>query len=60
MSARPATTPAATARPWRAPTSGEHVCAGCFAAAQFGLHGSWYCRACVPHGYLPRDREPRS
>jgi len=43
---------------WRAPMTGEHVCATCFAAAMYGLHGSWFCRACVPQGFLPRDREP--
>ena len=44
-------------RDWRAPTTGEHVCVTCFAAAGFGLHGSWFCRACVPPGFLPQDRE---
>lgn len=56
----PATAPRRNARSgqdWRAPTPGEHVCATCSAAAGFGLHGSWFCRACVPHGFLPADRE---
>ena len=48
-----APTPSAT---WVAPTSGDHVCVGCRALAVFGLHGSWYCRACVPAGFLPGDR----
>lgn len=41
---------------WRQPTRGEHVCAGCVGAACFGLHGTWYCRRCVPVGFLPSSR----
>lgn len=37
---------------WRAPTAGEHVCAGCVGAAVFGLGETWFCRACVPAGFL--------
>jgi hypothetical protein len=44
---------------WRAPTAGEHVCSGCKGAACFGLGATWFCRACVPAGFLPGDRSAR-
>lgn len=57
---RPAPDTAAQPRPaWRAPTPGEHVCATCSAAAGFGLHGSWFCRACVPPGFFAHERGER-
>jgi hypothetical protein len=44
-------------RAWRQPTRGEHVCATCRGAACYGLAGAWYCQACAPAGFLPKDRE---
>jgi len=53
-------TPAAKPPGWRAPTPGEHVCASCEGRACYGLGNTWFCRACVPSGYLPHRRSPRA
>ena len=43
-------------RAWRAPTEGEDACVGCGASAGYGWGASWFCAACVPAGFLPKDR----
>lgn len=42
---------------WRQPTKGEHACTRCKGAAVYGYGASWFCRACRPAGFLPKDRE---
>ncbi|MFN3582589.1 hypothetical protein [Phenylobacterium sp.] len=34
-----------------------HPCA-CGAWGCYGLGGAWFCRRCVPAGFLPHDRRP--
>ncbi|MEW5687210.1 MAG: hypothetical protein AB1942_20030 [Pseudomonadota bacterium] len=44
---------------WRAPTEGEHVCAGCQGAACYGLGSTWFCPRCAPADFLPATRGER-
>ena len=43
-------------RPWRAPTAGEEACHGCGRAACYADGPTFWCRGCVPAGFLPGGR----